>query len=116
MKCILQGPEDDNSWPKLEAVRQAVCAVVEGERDVFLHTAEEVESVAAAIEACTSEEYEDEVGGGSKLLPGSRFASPTKTRALLAKPMGCQTSTGAKGRRSHTCEDAHSEYLQGTAA
>ena len=72
VKCILQGPDDENSWQKLEAVREAVCAAVEGEREVFLHTAEDVEAVAAAIEACTSEDHEDEVGDGSKLLPGTR--------------------------------------------
>ena len=29
VKCILQGPDDEKSWRKLEAVREAVCAVVE---------------------------------------------------------------------------------------
>ena len=73
VKCILRGPDDENSWKKLEALRVAICAVVEGEREVFLQDAEEVEAVAAAIEACTSEDHEDEVGEGSKkLAPGSR--------------------------------------------
>ena len=35
VKCILQGPEDENSWRKLEALRLAVCAVAEGDREVL---------------------------------------------------------------------------------
>lgn len=72
VQCIPRGPDDENSWRSFEALRQAICAVVEGEREVFLQTAEEVEAVAATIEACTSTKHPDEVGKGRKRMAGSR--------------------------------------------
>ena len=68
VKCILQGPNDETDWAKLEELRLAVCAIVEGELEVFFHNPEEIEGVAAAIEACKSKDHPDEVGEGSSLL------------------------------------------------
>ena len=62
IKCILQCPEDEQSWKKLESLRRAICAVVEGGCEVFFRDAAEIEAVALAIEACTSATLADEVG------------------------------------------------------
>ena len=62
LKCILQGPEDEGSWKKLEALRRAVCTIAEGECEVFFRDAAEVEAVAVAIEACDSKDFADEGG------------------------------------------------------
>ena len=70
--CILQCPEDETSWKKLDSLRRAVCALAEGECEVFFRDKEEIGAVAAAIEACKSQENADEVGKGSKLPTGSR--------------------------------------------
>ena len=72
VKCILQGPEDESSWKKLEALRRAVCTIAEGQCEVFFRDAAEVEAVAVAIEACDSNDFADEVGKGSKIPRGSR--------------------------------------------
>ena len=71
VKDALRRPKDEDTWEKLEQLRKAIMAEVQGEELVYVATEEEAESLAVAIEGCEST-FIDEVGLGSKLPPGTR--------------------------------------------
>ena len=72
VKAILQKPEDEAFWPKLEALRGVICSLLEAETEVQFEGTEELEALAAALENSPSVVFPDEVGFGSKLDEGSR--------------------------------------------
>ena len=72
VKDVLQQPQDETDWAKVEQLRVALLSVLQGEEDVAL-TEEEAEKLAAAIRGNHEAERPDEVGEGSDKLPaGSR--------------------------------------------
>ena len=71
VKDTLRRPKDEDSFEKLEQLRKAIAAEVQGEELVYVATKEEAEGQAIAIESCEST-FVDEVGLGSKLPPGTR--------------------------------------------
>ena len=70
MKDTLRRPKDEDSFEKLEQLRKAIAAEVQGEELVYVAAEEEAEGLAVAIESCEST-FIDEVGLGSKLPPGT---------------------------------------------
>ena len=89
VKSILRCPEDETSWSKMEALRRAICRVVEGEKEVFVESAAELETIAVAIEANGSSKLHDDVGEGCKLRAGVRVLLDTPSRSKRPKP--CRT-------------------------
>ena len=74
MKEILRKPSDEVRWDKLKLLCEVVRVEIEREEDVFLNSEDDIEKLAAAVEACQSEYYGDEVGLGFKSVPeGSRL-------------------------------------------
>ncbi len=84
VKAILQCPEDELDWEKIERLRHEVCRIVEQRREVFFENAEEIEAVAKAIESCGSRGFHDEVGPDCKLPIGSRVELGLSTRSSIA--------------------------------
>ena len=87
IKRILRKPSDEGCWDKLEELRVAVAAELEGSRDFILNSEDEIERLAQAIESCTSE-LPDQVGKGSTLPEGARvcFDLPASTSELPQNP------------------------------
>ena len=73
VKEILQKPQDETNWQKLEELRKAILLAVEGEEYFLLESQEEAEALAAAVEGCPNGKFPDEVGEGCKVPCGSRI-------------------------------------------
>ncbi len=74
VKDILRRPADEENWDKLKLLCEAVRCEIERVEDVFLNGEEDIEKLARAVEACTSEIFGDEVGPGFSPIPaGSRL-------------------------------------------
>ena len=91
---ILQCPEDEVSWEKLNKVSEAVCLVIQGECKVVLDSRDDINELAEAIRTCNSKEFADEVGQGRRILPQGarvqievppRHKSIPAQRKILAK-------------------------------
>ena len=61
VKDALRRPKDEDTWEKLEQLRKAIMAEVQGEELVYVATEEDAESLASAIESRQSM-FIDEVG------------------------------------------------------
>lgn len=75
VRAIFKKPEDELVWTNLEALRGVICSLLEAETEIGFDR-EELDGLAAALEASPSTIYPDEVGAGCKLPVGARALVP----------------------------------------
>ena len=88
VKDILQKPEHEDDWARLEHLRRAILLIVEGEDWLRLESPEEASAVACAVDGCTKRTFIDEVGKGRCRLPeGARvqLEGPNTKGEVLAE-------------------------------
>ena len=115
VKDILRCPADEEKWPKLKLLCEAVRNEIERVEDVYLNSEADIERLALAVEGCVSEHFGDEVGSGFKPIPkGSRLqfdepdaATPIATwrseTAALVRGLHVGTAVNVKLRPMGTC-------------
>ena len=82
VKQVLREPADEKDWAKLEAMRQAVLLEFQWLRQTYVD-AEDVESLATAMESSSPLHFPGEVGPGSFLPEGSRILVEVSTTGTL---------------------------------
>ena len=91
VRAILQSPDDEKDWGKLQAVRDAIASEIQGEKE-YCFDLVQIEAVAAGIERCTSTKFYDEVakcecraGENCRCLPdGARvLVAPSSLRGKI---------------------------------
>ena len=101
---MLQQPQDETNWNKVEQLRVALLNVKHGEEDMML-TEEEAGELAAAIRENHKGKHSDEVGEGSNKLP-------TGNRVCVGVPVPSKNKNVAKCRAKIADLVAHQSVIK----
>ena len=101
---ILKKPEDEDDWRKLSEIHKAILHVVEGKQEI-LFTAIESIQLSDAIMRSESTTHPNEVGPGSKLLPGCRVLDIVPDRqqhsdVVKLEKVRCRVANRVRGSES----------------
>jgi len=103
VKDILRCPADEEKWPKLKLLCEAVRQEMERVEDVYLNSEDDIERLALAVEASRSEAFGDEVGPGFQAIPeGSRLQLEKRDPSLTTSRWRFEAAASVRGMEPGT--------------